>query len=108
MTTSVYPINKGVNRPIEFHGLKGQYILYAGGILAGDLIFFCILYISGLNSWICLLIVACGGAFGIWTVFRLSRRYGEFGLLKKRALKSIPRAIRSRTRKVFTQLKKSS
>jgi hypothetical protein len=107
MAGSAYPINKGVNKSIQFHGLKGHYILYAGGILAGDLVFFCILYVIGLNSWICLLIVAGGGGFGIMKVNRLSQRYGEFGLLKKRAVKTIPRSIRSRTRQTFTQLKRT-
>ena len=108
MAISAYPINKGVNRSIQFYGLKGHYILYAGGILAGDLVFFCILYVSGLNSWICLLIVAGSGGFGILKVSSLSKRYGEFGLLKKEAMKNIPRAIRSRTRQTFTQLKKNA
>jgi hypothetical protein len=31
---SVYKINKGINKPIEFKGLKAQYIGYLGiGIL---------------------------------------------------------------------------
>ena len=30
-----YPINKGIGRPVEFKGLKAQYLfLFAGGLLA--------------------------------------------------------------------------
>ena len=29
--SSVYTINKGMNRPIVFKGLKAQYIWYLGG-----------------------------------------------------------------------------
>ena len=52
MTTSVYLINKGINKPILFHGLRAQYILYAGAIITGDTLLFAVLYISGINSWI--------------------------------------------------------
>ncbi|HMT97439.1 MAG TPA: DUF4133 domain-containing protein, partial [Ferruginibacter sp.] len=31
MSNSVYQINKGINRSIEFKGLKAQYIWYLGG-----------------------------------------------------------------------------
>ena len=35
MASSIYGINKGVNRPAEFKGLKAQYIWYLGGGLVG-------------------------------------------------------------------------
>jgi hypothetical protein len=43
-----YQINKGVNRPIEFRGLKAQYIYYLGSGLALLLIAFSVIYIAGL------------------------------------------------------------
>src|SRR5882757_2609101 len=105
MTTSIYKINRRINAPIEFRGLKAQYILYAGGILTGDLLLFSILYVSGLPSWICVLAVAGLGGFGILRIYRVSNKHGQFGLLKKRAAKKIPRDIRSHSRRPFTQLK---
>jgi conjugation system TraG family ATPase len=48
MTTSVYLINKGINKPIIFHGLRAQYILYAGAIITGDMLLFAVLHISGI------------------------------------------------------------
>ena len=105
MTTSTYKINRRVNAPIEFRGLKAQYILYAGGILTGDLLLFSILYVSGLSSWICVLTVAGLGGWGIHRVYRVSNKYGQFGLSKKRAVKKIPKSIHSHSRQPFTQLK---
>ncbi len=46
MKTSVYRINKGINNPIGFKGLKAQYIWYLGGGLICLLIFFCYSFIS--------------------------------------------------------------
>ncbi|HWK02420.1 MAG TPA: DUF4133 domain-containing protein [Puia sp.] len=106
MATSAYIINKGVQRPIEFKGLRGQYILYAGALLVGDIVGFAVLYLLGMNSYLCLVIVAGLGSLGIRQIYRLSRRYGEFGWMKKRARKGIPRAIRSFSRKPFTTLNK--
>jgi Domain of unknown function (DUF4133) len=107
MATSAYKINKGINRPIEFRGLKGQYILYAGVLLVADLIFFAVLYLCGLNSYICLIVVGGIGFLGIGKTYRLSRQYGPYGYLKKNARKRLPSAIRSFSRKAFTDLNKN-
>jgi hypothetical protein len=42
-----YSINKGINKPIEFKGLKAQYIGYLGGGLGYLLVLFAILYLIG-------------------------------------------------------------
>jgi uncharacterized protein DUF4133 len=104
MATKVYLINRGINKPITFRGLKAQYILYAGGIITGNLLLFAILYICGVNSWICIIICFGLGGYGVSVMYRLSNQYGEFGLIKKRAAKKIPKAIRSSSRKIFTHL----
>jgi hypothetical protein len=105
MTTNDYTINRRVNAPIEFRGLKAQYILYAGALLTGDLLLFSILYVSGLPSWICVLTAAGLGGFGILRIYRFNNKYGQFGFLKKRAAKKIPKSVRSHSRRPFTQLK---
>jgi len=79
MATSAYTIHKGVQRPIEFKGLHGQYIVYAGALLVADIVLFAVLYLTGLSSYVCLLIVGALGSLGIRQVYRLSHRYGEFG-----------------------------
>lgn len=49
-----YPINKGIGRSVEFQGLKSQYLfIFAGGLLA-LFVLFVILYMAGVNQWICI------------------------------------------------------
>jgi hypothetical protein len=64
MANRIYKINKGINKPIEFKGLKAQYIWYLGGGLVMLLILFAVLYIIGVNPFICVgLILVFGGFF---------------------------------------------
>ena len=95
MSNSIYQINKGINKPIEFKGLKAQYIWYLGGGLVALLIFFAILYISGVNVFICLAIIVSLSSALFMYVYKLSRTYGEFGLMKKVAKKAVPNVIKS-------------
>lgn len=106
MAASVYKINKGINKPIEFKGLKAQYIAYLATGLIGLLILFAVLYIIGVNMFVCLALTAILGALLFMTVYRMSDKYGQHGLLKKMASRSIPDFIRCRSRKSFTELAK--
>ena len=74
MATSVYTINKGINKPIEFKGLKAQYIWYLGGGLLALLILFAILYICGVNTFICLFIIVSAATVLFMHVYKLSRK----------------------------------
>ncbi|MBS1977846.1 MAG: DUF4133 domain-containing protein [Bacteroidetes bacterium] len=104
MASSVYKINKGINKPIEFKGLKAQYIAYLAIGLIGLLVLFAILYIAGVNMFFCLALVVTLGSIHFMTVYRMSDKYGQYGLLKKLAVGSIPDAITGRTRKIFLHL----
>ena len=106
MANSVYQINKGINKPVEFRGLKAQYIWWLGAGLVCLLIVFAIMYAAGVNAFISLAVIllAAGGLF--MKVYQLSRRYGQYGMMKMLAKKSIPHCIQSRSRKVFLGLKK--
>ncbi len=95
MSNSVYQINKGINKPIEFKGLKAQYIWYLGGGLVALLILFAIIYICGVNIFICLGLVVSLATALFMHVYKLSRTYGEYGLMKKIARKAIPKVIKS-------------
>lgn len=108
MSTSVYQINKGINKPIEFKGLKAQYIWYLGGGLLGLLILFAIMYICGVNTFICLGIIIIGGTALFIHVYKLSHKYGQYGMMKTIAKRSIPETIKSYSRKVFTGLCKKN
>ena len=95
MSNSVYQINKGINKPIEFKGLKAQYIWYLGGGLVALLIFFSIVYIVGVPVFICLILVISLATGLFMQVYKLSRIYGEHGLMKKVANRSVPKVIKS-------------
>jgi hypothetical protein len=103
--SSVYTINKGINKSIEFKGLKAQYIWYLGGGLLILLVLFAILYIMGVNSFICLGVILVFGSCLFGYVYRLSHRYGEYGMMKKLARKGVPNVIKAGSRKGFQQLK---
>ena len=101
MSNSVYSINKGINKSIEFKGLKAQYIWYfAAGVIA-LLILFAIMYIIGINSFVCIGIILTAGAVLTIKTYALSNTYGEYGMMKKLAKRSIPTVIRSKNRAVF-------
>ncbi|WP_209864223.1 DUF4133 domain-containing protein [Chitinophaga sp. OAE865] len=99
-----YIINKGVNRPVEFRGLKGQYIYILAIGLAALLIVFSILYIAKVPAYLLLAVVGIAG-FGLFTgVYRLSHRFGEFGLMKTLARRQVPFAIFCLTRRTIEKL----
>lgn len=102
MGNSVYQINKGINKSIEFKGLKAQYIWYLGACILALLILFTILYIIGINAFICLGLILIGGTFSVIKIYGMSNKYGEHGMMKKIARHTVPHTIRSNSRKIFT------
>ena len=101
MANSVYKINKGINKPVEFRGLKAQYIWYLGGGLVILLILFAILYVIGVNTFFCVGIIVILGTGLFMHVYTLSDKYGEHGMMKKVAKRGVPNTIKSYSRKVF-------
>jgi len=67
-----YPVNKGIGRPVEFKGLKAQ--------------------------WICIGFGAASSSLLVWQTFALNARYGEHGLMKMGAARSHPRYLINRRR----------
>lgn len=90
MGNSVYQINKGINKSIEFKGLKAQYIWYLGGGIIALLILFTILYISGINPFFCAGLILFAGTLLVLKIYQLSNKYGEYGLMKKLAQQRVP------------------
>ena len=80
-----YPINKGIGRPVEFKGLKAQYL-------------FVILYMVGIDQWICIGFGVASSSILVWQTFALNARYGEHGLMKLGATRSHPRYLINRRR----------
>jgi len=105
MATSVYQVNKGISRPIEFKGLKGIYI----GVLAGGVVFllvlFAALYILRTPLYVLLPVILSLGAGLFGGVFRLSKRFGVHGLGKFLVRRSVPDYIRFNSRRLFISLK---
>jgi hypothetical protein len=92
---SVYAINKAINKPVEFRGLKAQYIWWLGGGLVTLLVLFAILYICRVNILICLFVIIALGTALFMYVYRFSRKYGEYGVMKKLAKKAVPGVIKN-------------
>lgn len=101
MANSVYQINKGINKSIEFKGLKAQYIWYLGGGILALLIIFAALFIIGVNQYICMFIILCGGSALVYKVYGMSNKYGEHGMMKSMAKRSIPKLVKCNSRKLF-------
>lgn len=105
-----YQINKGAGNPIEFKGLKSQYLfIFAGGLVA-VLLTVVILYVAGVDQWICISFGVISGFLLVWITFRLNARYGEHGLMKLLAEKSHPRYLihRKRLFRLLTKKRKES
>lgn len=101
MSNSVYQINKGINQSIEFKGLKAQYIWYLGGGIIVLMILFAAMYIAGLPSFLCIGTIGICGTLWVLKIYRMSHKYGEYGMMKALAKRQIPKAVRSQSRKIF-------
>jgi hypothetical protein len=104
MNNSIYTVNKGINKSIEFRGLRAQYIWYFAGLVMGLLIVFAILYITGAGTFVCLTVTGSAATYGSIKIYRLSRKYGEHGLMKAAARRRIPKVLKSYNRRFFQTL----
>jgi hypothetical protein len=97
-----YPINKGIGKPVEFKGLKSQYLfIFAGGLLS-IFVLFVILYLAGVGQWISIGFGVIAASLLVWQTFALNAKYGEFGLMKLGAIRNHPDYLLNR--KSFTRL----
>jgi 4-hydroxybenzoate polyprenyltransferase len=102
---AIYAINKGINKPIEFKGLKAQYISILAVGLVSLLLLFTGLYLAGLAVAWCLLTVTLSGCVLFRQVYRLSNRYGQYGLMKRTARRYLPGYLKFRSRTTFIHKK---
>lgn len=101
-----YPINKGIGRSPEFQGLKSWYLFIFAGCLLGVFLLFAIMYILGIDQWICIGFGIIASSVSVWITFRLNARYGEWGLMKLQARRTHPYYIISR-RHIYVLFKRS-
>ncbi len=91
-----YSINRGIGKPAEFQGLKSQYLfIFAGGLL-GLFIVFVVMYMAGLNQWVCIGFGVTAALILVYGTFHLNRKYGEHGLMKAQARLGHPRYVINR------------
>ena len=105
-----YPINKGIGKPVEFKGLKSQYLfIFAGGLLA-LFVLFIIMYMVGINQWVCIIFGVTSATLLVWLTFRLNEKYGTHGLMKLSARKNHPFYIinRKAISRLFTKNQKQA
>lgn len=98
-----YPILKGVNAPLEFRGLKAQYITWLVVGLTALLLIFSLLYTLGAGTYLSLGITLVLGAALFRGVYYLNDRFGPYGLMRLAARRRMPRAILILSRKPFMQ-----
>ncbi|AZB28355.1 DUF4133 domain-containing protein [Chryseobacterium balustinum] len=70
---------KGLKKPLVFFGLKGKYIFYAGGVIAGGVVAALILSKLGLLGSLLGLIVTGGG---VYFIFKRQDNYGLYDKTK--------------------------
>lgn len=98
-----FNLNKGIGKSAEFKGLKAQYLfLFAAGLLTVFLLFI-IMYMVGINQWICIGFGIIAASVLVWATFALNGKYGEHGLMKLLASRQHPRFLinRKTPRKLF-------
>lgn len=95
-----------MNRPIVFKGLKAQYIWYMATVVMILLVVYVILYLCNVNTFLCFGLILIAGSVLVAYVYKLSAKYGQHGMMKKIAKRSIPPVIKSYSRKEFLHLKK--
>ena len=101
-----FPVNRGIGRPAEFQGLKSQYLfIFAGGLL-GLFIVFVIMFMAGVNQWICIIFGVTAASTLVYGVFYLNKKYGEHGLMKAQSRRNHPRFVINR--RTFSKLFKRS
>lgn len=70
--------------------MKAQYLfIFVGGLLA-LFVLFVILYMIGIDQWICIGFGVVSASVLVWQTFALNARYGEHGLMKLVPPRAIP------------------
>lgn len=105
-----YSINKGIGKSVEFKGLKAQYLfIFTGGLLAVFVVFV-IMYMVGIDQWVCIGFGVIAASVLVWQTFNLNAKYGEHGLMKVMAVRQHPRYLinRKTPHRLFKQKRKEA
>ena len=96
---ATYQVNRGVGKPVEFFGLRSQYVIYFVFLVLLVLLFSFILTIL-LNVMGALLIGIIAFLLAICSCFKLNNTFGEHGLMQLMASKKVVKHI-SITKRVY-------
>jgi hypothetical protein len=108
MAERTYSVNRGVNKPVQFKGLQGQYIAWVAGAVGAMLVLFGILYVAGTSAYVCVPLVLGLGALVIVRIYRMNKRFGQFGMMKWTARRGVPKVLVSRSRKMFIDIRRKN
>ncbi len=96
---ATYQVNRGVGKPIEFFGLRSQYVVYLVFLILLTLTISFILT-TLLDALIALLIGIVSFLLAICSCFKLNNTFGEHGMMQLMASKKVVRHI-SVTRRIY-------
>ena len=105
---SEFSINRGIGKSVEFKGLKAQYLfIFIGGLLA-LFVLFIIMYLVGINQWVCIGFGGIAATVLVWQTYALNTNDNKKMLMQAHARSSHPRYIINRRRipKLFKRRKK--
>lgn len=102
MMQQVFDIQRGINRPMEFKGIRAQYLLYLVLGLITLLMLFAILYLAGCSIYFILPVTGTLGTALFYYVTRYSKKYATYGLMKAAAYRKLPKAMRGARPRLMT------
>lgn len=85
---ATFQVNRGVGKPVEFFGLKAQYVFYLV-LLILTVLFFSFILSLLLNAMGALFIGIITFLLAVCSVFKLNNTYGEHGLMQILASKKL-------------------
>ncbi len=101
-----YQVNKGVGQPLDFFGLKSQYIIYfLIGIVLAFVLFFSLQFWNKVAAFVIAISIAGVTYFGIhWA----NKKFGIHGVSFSMARKMLPSRVSPRRIRRFVQIKSST
>jgi hypothetical protein len=99
-----YQLNRGIGQPLEFRGLKAQYLGHVVALSVGLFVLMGMMHMMGMPPFGIVFSVFGLGGWALRRLYRLSNTYGQHGLMKKRARRDLPDALVSSSRQLFIQL----
>ncbi len=103
-----YNINKGLARAWNLRDWSHSTCSFSAGGLLAVFVVFVIMYMIGIDQWVCIGFGVVAALALVWLTFHLNAKYGEHGLMKLGAARQHPRYLINRKRpcRLFRRTKK--